>query len=186
MLVCNGHYSATNLPDVPGAASFPGAQLHSHNYRSPAQFAGQRVLVVGASNSGEDLCREIAGVANRVYVSARSWKNTAFGPCANIERRGMVVALLPDGGAEFEAGAPAERVDAVVYATGYRYDFPFLLGSVLLTEPNSGGGGGDAGGGIGHGLSTAHQHVAPLWGHMYYPPLAPTLAFIGVSYWYCW
>lgn len=33
-------------------AGWPGLQLHSHNYRSPEGFAGQRVMVVGASFSG--------------------------------------------------------------------------------------------------------------------------------------
>lgn len=40
------------LLQVPGMASWPGLQLHSHNYRSSQPFAGKRVLVVGASFSG--------------------------------------------------------------------------------------------------------------------------------------
>ncbi len=48
-----GHYSEPNLPTVPGEATFPGLVMHSHNYRTPEPFAGQTVLVVGASNSGE-------------------------------------------------------------------------------------------------------------------------------------
>lgn len=94
-MVCNGHYSAVNNPEVPGAVSFPGLLMHSHNYRGPEPFAGQTVVVVGASNSGDDLCREVAGMAGRVYLSARSWKdpalrsNTApFGLRRNIYRYG--------------------------------------------------------------------------------------------------
>ena len=203
LVVCNGHYSATNLPEVAGAGAFPGRLLHSHNYRAPDDFAGQRVVVVGASNSGEDLCREIASTAERVWIAARSWKNAAwasdgggapFGPRANIERRGMVARLLADGTAEFEGGgARAERVDAVVFATGYRYDFPFLRGTVLpsleaeaaaaaAAAAVDGGGGDDcdcdalAAG----ALSTVGQRVAPLYRHAFYPPLAPSLSFIGV------
>lgn len=85
------------------------------------------MLIVGASNSGEDLCREIASVAGRVLICARSWKNAAwgsdsapFGPRGNIERRGMVCRLLPGSGAEFESGAAVEKLDAIVYATGAR------------------------------------------------------------------
>jgi hypothetical protein len=33
LFVCNGHYAATNLPDVAGSDAFPGLQMHSHNYR---------------------------------------------------------------------------------------------------------------------------------------------------------
>ena len=48
--------------------------------------------MVGASNSGEDISREVAGVASRVHLSARSWKGGAeaegapFGERANIWR----------------------------------------------------------------------------------------------------
>jgi cation diffusion facilitator CzcD-associated flavoprotein CzcO len=39
-------------PEVEGMRSFPGLQLHCHNYRHTHPFAGMRVLVVGASFSG--------------------------------------------------------------------------------------------------------------------------------------
>lgn len=52
LVVCNGHYSQPNLPDVPDAGVWPGVQLHSHNYRVPEAFSNQVVVVVGASNSG--------------------------------------------------------------------------------------------------------------------------------------
>jgi len=151
-------------------------------------------------------------VARRVIICARSWKAVAwgddhapFGARGNIERRGMLRRLRADGGAEFEVGVGVDEVDAVVYATGYRYDYPFLQGTVV-ESPRGGGGGSsrsssgeraEEGGGqeeevnaVSGGLkaaadaamlSTAGQHVAPLFGHMFFPRLAPTLVFIGVS-----
>lgn len=41
-------------------AEWPGCQLHSHNYRGAEQFRGQRVMVVGASFSGQ--CNGSAGL----------------------------------------------------------------------------------------------------------------------------
>ncbi|KAF8068234.1 flavin-containing monooxygenase [Scenedesmus sp. PABB004] len=171
LLVCNGHYSEPNLPeDVPGAAAWPGRQLHSHNYRSPDAFAGQTVVVVGASNSGEDVSREVAAVADRVVVAARSWKNpewaadpAPFGQRGNVSRRGMVTALRPDGGVEFAEGPALARADAVIYCTGYRYRFPFFEDDAA-TSGMSGG-----------------QHVPGLFRHMWVPSL-PTLALIGVPW----
>jgi hypothetical protein len=151
------------------------------------------VVVVGASNSGEDLCREIADAADRVIICARTWKNAAwgadatpFGPRGNIERRGMVSRLTASGGAEFESGAAVGKVDTVVYATGYRYEFPFLEGTVLesVAAPRDGGAVVDlplSGRPWPARLTTAGHHVAPLYAHMYFPPLAPSLAFIGVG-----
>ena len=40
-------------PDVAGMDSFPGRQLHCHNFRHNEAFRDQRVLVVGASFSGK-------------------------------------------------------------------------------------------------------------------------------------
>jgi len=92
-VICNGHYSEPHLPDLAYKAvlSFSGMKLHSHNYRDPELFRGMTVLVIGASNSGEDISREVAGVAERVYLSARSWKGDAemgvpFGERNNISR----------------------------------------------------------------------------------------------------
>ena len=45
-------------PDIAGMDSFPGRQLHCHNFRHNKPFRDQRVLVVGASFSGE-FCRSL-------------------------------------------------------------------------------------------------------------------------------
>lgn len=47
-----GNYHEPNLPDVRGIDTYPGEQLHCHNYRSNGRFAGKTVLVAGASFSG--------------------------------------------------------------------------------------------------------------------------------------
>ncbi len=44
--------------------------MHTHSYREPSLFAGQRVVVVGASASGEDISREIARFAKKVRLFA--------------------------------------------------------------------------------------------------------------------
>lgn len=42
VVVCNGHFSEPRVPEFEGQGIFPGRQLHSHNYRVPEPFAGQR------------------------------------------------------------------------------------------------------------------------------------------------
>lgn len=111
VMVCNGHYSEPKVPPVrrPGGDErpFPGAEVHSHNYRDSRGYEGKSVVVVGAMSSGEDISREIAEVASTVYLSANSWQNPQWGtPEArrepmgqkgNIWRRPMVSALHSDG-----------------------------------------------------------------------------------------
>jgi Flavin-binding monooxygenase-like len=68
LIVCNGHYFEPNLPDVPGAALWPGQQLHSHNYRTPDAFAGKSVVIVGASNSGAAAAEAAGGVGSGEWI----------------------------------------------------------------------------------------------------------------------
>ena len=69
VLVCSGHHWDPNYPDFP--ETFTGRTLHSRAYRTPEEFAGQRVLVIGMGNSGADIAAEITEVAQRTVVSTR-------------------------------------------------------------------------------------------------------------------
>ncbi|MEE1751966.1 ArsO family NAD(P)H-dependent flavin-containing monooxygenase [Streptomyces sp. SP18CS02] len=63
-----GRWSRPFLPAVPGRGLFTGRQSHTVNYRSPAQFAGQRVIVVGGGNSGAQIAADLA-LDGRVEVT---------------------------------------------------------------------------------------------------------------------
>ncbi|MGW7290292.1 ArsO family NAD(P)H-dependent flavin-containing monooxygenase [Streptomyces sp. NPDC054847] len=55
-----GTWSRPFLPAVPGRDIFTGRQLHTVAYRRPADFAGQRVVVVGGGNSGAQIAADLA------------------------------------------------------------------------------------------------------------------------------
>jgi putative flavoprotein involved in K+ transport len=57
------------IPHYPGQAQFQGAQLHAAHYRNPTGLAGQRVLVVGARNSGAQILAEVSQVAHTIWVT---------------------------------------------------------------------------------------------------------------------
>ena len=61
VVVATGYNAVPFVPPWPGAETFAGRLLHSHEYRDPAPFAGARVLVVGAGNSGSDIALDLAG-----------------------------------------------------------------------------------------------------------------------------
>ncbi len=69
LVIANGHHWDPLWPQIPG--QFTGEQLHAHDYKTPAQLAGKRVLVVGAGNSGCDIAVEAAGHARAVFHSLR-------------------------------------------------------------------------------------------------------------------
>jgi len=99
-----GTWDRPFIPHIPGRADFSGRQLHTHDYRSPAEFAGQRVLVVGAGISAIQLLIEIAREAPGVETFWCSRREPVFDPepftpeqgreaVARVERR--VRAGLP-------------------------------------------------------------------------------------------
>jgi hypothetical protein len=69
LIVASGHHRDPYLPSFPG--DFAGTVLHSHAYRQPEPFRDQRVVVVGAGNSGCDIAVELSPVAARVFHSTR-------------------------------------------------------------------------------------------------------------------
>jgi cation diffusion facilitator CzcD-associated flavoprotein CzcO len=89
LMVANGHHWDPRMPQYPG--QFSGQFIHSHDYKSAAPFAGQRVLVIGGGNSACDIAVETSRVS---AFSAISW------------RRGYYI--VP----KFMLGRPADAVNA--------------------------------------------------------------------------
>lgn len=58
-----------NMPEVKG--HFNGEIRHSVTYKSSDEFAGKRVMIVGAGNSGADIACDAANRADRAYISMR-------------------------------------------------------------------------------------------------------------------
>jgi cation diffusion facilitator CzcD-associated flavoprotein CzcO len=64
-----GHNWDPLIPDYPG--HFDGTSYHAFAYRSPAEFRGKRVLVVGGGNSGCDIACDAATNAEHAMISLR-------------------------------------------------------------------------------------------------------------------
>lgn len=69
VVVANGHLWSPRVPNVDGA--FSGRQLHSSEYRNVGDLEGDRVLVVGAGNSGCDLAVDVAQHRKEVDIVIR-------------------------------------------------------------------------------------------------------------------
>ncbi len=64
-----GHDWDPVIPDYPG--QFDGESYHTLDYRSGAELAGKKVLVVGAGNSGCDIACDAAAQASQAWISMR-------------------------------------------------------------------------------------------------------------------
>ena len=71
VIAATGAFSSPHRPALPGLDRFTGTVMHSSEYRNPAPFAGQRVLVVGAANSAVQIAVDLAPHA-RVTLATRA------------------------------------------------------------------------------------------------------------------
>ena len=68
-VIAIGHDWIPRMPSYKG--SFTGELYHSVRYRSPREFIGKRVLVIGGGNSGCDIASDAATHADRAFISVR-------------------------------------------------------------------------------------------------------------------
>ncbi|MFI1148307.1 ArsO family NAD(P)H-dependent flavin-containing monooxygenase [Streptomyces sp. NPDC020817] len=73
VISATGTWTRPFLPAVPGRREYQGRQLHTVQYRSPSDFTGQRVVVVGGGNSGAQIAADLAGTgtAELTWVTQR-------------------------------------------------------------------------------------------------------------------
>ncbi|APA13535.1 hypothetical protein SS1G_07828 [Sclerotinia sclerotiorum 1980 UF-70] len=129
VVIANGHYSVPFIPDVPGIKEFnsahPSIISHSKIFRSPASFAGKKVIVVGNGASGLDIGTQISKVCKRPLLNS---VRTSSGE-AEDGKEGVppISEYLADiRGVRFDDGRVEKDIDAIVYCTGYFYSYPFL------------------------------------------------------------
>ena len=86
-----GTWETPYIPKYPGAERFQGRQLHTRDYRSSAEFAGQHVIIVGAGISAVQLLDEISRVTSTTWVTRRP---PAFREGPFSEERGRAAVAL--------------------------------------------------------------------------------------------
>lgn len=69
VISATGSWQKPFIPSNPGQEDFSGVQIHSADYRSPEQFAGQTVLIIGEGNSGAQIMAEVSLFAEAVWVT---------------------------------------------------------------------------------------------------------------------
>ncbi|EOA40352.1 hypothetical protein CARUB_v10009080mg [Capsella rubella] len=164
VVVCNGHYTEPRVAHVPGIDSWPGKQIHSHNYRLPDPFKDQVVVVIGNFASGSDISRDIMAVAKEVHIAARANPSKTYKQLPgsdNLWLHPMIKSANKDGSIVFENGKIVQA-DTIVHCTGYKYYFPFLNTNGYITVDDN--------------------CVGPLYKHVFPPALAPGLSFVGVPW----
>ncbi|KAL8358267.1 hypothetical protein RB598_002844 [Gaeumannomyces tritici] len=131
VVVASGHYATTYTPDITNIRAFhsthPGVITHAKLYRSPASYAGKRVVVVGNSASGVDIAKQVQRAGARVLLSVR--EPTAEDQLEHIgaeEVPDITEFLVAEKGVRLRDGRVEQHIDAIIFCTGYLFAFPFL------------------------------------------------------------
>jgi len=109
VVIATGRDRQPFVPEWNGMKAFAGRIIHAADFGDVKDYAGRRVLVVGAGNSGFDALNHLAGVATAaIWLSARS------GPAILPKRVGQIAVhrLSP-----LMARLPLWAADAAIAAT---------------------------------------------------------------------
>lgn len=170
LIVANGHFIVPFIPDIPGIrewnAKHVGRINHSKYYRRPEDYKGLKTIVVGNSASGADISAQVAAhCATPLLWSSKSVSLfSATHSSRNAPRQEVppIKRFIPENrGVEFEDGMIESDIEAIIFATGYFYSFPFLEN----VKP---------------ALITDGSHVNHTYRHLFYAP-QPTLSFVALN-----
>lgn len=123
VVVATGKHNRKRLPAQPGMDDFAGRLVHSADYRSGAEFRGQRVLVVGIGNSGAEIATDLVeDGASFVAIAVRTTP-----PIAKRDIFGIPVQLFGIALEPFPS-RPVDRIGGVVRRLGTGDLRPYGLG----------------------------------------------------------
>jgi putative flavoprotein involved in K+ transport len=126
VISATGSWEQPYIPHYPGRDLFRGMQIHSAYYRSPAPFAGKRVLIVGGGNSGAQILAELSQVATPTWVARRP---PVFMP-DDVDGR----YLFDVATRQYQAQVAADRGDSAA-ADSLRATVTGGLGNIVMVPP---------------------------------------------------
>ncbi|GLZ78429.1 monooxygenase [Actinorhabdospora filicis] len=71
VISATGTWRSPHVPAIEGREVYTGRQLHTVGYRSPGEFAGKRVVVVGGGNSAAQILADVSTTATTTWVTRR-------------------------------------------------------------------------------------------------------------------
>ncbi len=114
VVIATGHYNEPLVPRWPGLDDYSGRVVHSKDYSTGRDFAGQDVLVVGIGNSGAEIAADLVEQgASRVAISVRTsppiMPRDLFG-VVPVQMLGLVLTPIPVPRLLDRMGAMTRRV----------------------------------------------------------------------------
>ncbi|CAI2366935.1 unnamed protein product [Moneuplotes crassus] len=155
VMVCNGHFTKPNIPNFKGIDTFSGTQIHMHSLRrmESENFDDKNVLIVGAWVSANDLVvnmffrEDTKDLVNpkKVFITGKTTtlleKSEDYKDIQDqnlLEIKSGNIAEIKEHSVVFGDGSE-EQIDTIIYATGYKYSFPFIDPEQKIVEFDSKG-----------------------------------------------
>lgn len=141
MIVATGHFSTPNFPYYKGLEKIARARMiHAHDFRNPHELKDKNVFILGSSFSAEDIA-SIAWKfgAKHIYVSSRKHMFPYKGWPDNISQVKCLqkVEVLDDEEYLLLAdGTKLEKIDYMIFCTGYKHHFSFMEDKLMLRTNN--------------------------------------------------
>ena len=134
VICASGHFSSPNVPEYPGFDQFYGRIVHAHDFRDAREFAGQDVLLVGASYSAEDIGSQCWKYGAKTVTTSYRSAPMGFNWPDNWEEKPALERV--EGKTAFFKDGTSKQVDAIILCTGYKHYFPFLPDDLRLKTKN--------------------------------------------------
>lgn len=134
IIVASGRFHVPNMIHVEGVDQFPGRVLHSHDMRNAEEFKGLHVLLIGGSVSADDIALQCVKFGARlVTISARQPPVKTKWP--NEVQLVPIIVRMEDRIAYLNDGSHVDNIDAIIFCTGYRHSYPFMVRRFRLQDP---------------------------------------------------
>ncbi|KAL4511813.1 hypothetical protein ABPG72_012658 [Tetrahymena utriculariae] len=142
VLVCNGHYSVPNMPNVLNENLFKGTIKHSHHFRWDfnKDYHNKHLVLLGVGISSQDIqCilmkrsdikpKKITMIGGKSSLDclrkSESWREEIANGSMDF-KDGTISQFTGDNSILLQSGEVINGVDHVLYCTGYQYSFPFI------------------------------------------------------------
>ncbi|KAL4436046.1 hypothetical protein ABPG74_022281 [Tetrahymena malaccensis] len=143
VIVCNGHYSVPNYPNIENQEIFNGDLIHMHYFRKSKveKYANRHLVIYGCGPSSLDVVlillkrqghmkpSKITVIGQKNQIIAQSKSSCYIEEMASerlVYKIGQIKKFNSPNSVLLDSGETVENIDNILYATGYQFSFPFL------------------------------------------------------------
>lgn len=135
VIVATGIFNVPIVPSFPGIETFQGRILYAHSLHGSTHVKGQRLLIVGAPYSVEDLAAKCLMYGAKSVICTCRTKQSTFRLANGIEQRPYLQKF--EGNVAYFKDRTIAEIDCLVIGAGYLYTYRFMEDRLRLKSSPS-------------------------------------------------